>query len=264
MTVDLAGCVDELRERGLLPHDLHCVFAAGSQVSGFGHKTSDLDLYVVSETSWSGPTAKRRAIGLEPNWIAIEEIFVGGTRWDIKYWTASQVEQMLAKVSWAHFTSGKTDDENLSLVELSTLERLTYAVAADGEEHLEQLRRRVGKSALTSTVVVRSLNYTDTYIEDAVGQLNAGDLYSAVLSARIAFGHAVDALLAYHGQLGQQPKWRARKLAAVRPEVLSFEEYWSTETMRDFDPDDPAAWIRRVVSICQRICMEVVIDDGSG
>jgi hypothetical protein len=35
--------------------------------------------------------------------------------------------------------------------------------------------------------------------------------------------------------------------------VLSFEQYWSAETMASFDQENPRAWVEEIIGICQRV-----------
>nr|WSX51416.1 hypothetical protein OG409_22215 [Streptomyces sp. NBC_00974] len=256
MSDDRTHQVEELRTLGLLPASWVCVFEAGSLVRGWGNASSDVDLYVISEEPWTGRDASRHPVPLTPSVVLGEETFVGPMRWDIRYWTRGQVEQVLAKASWAAFEQGP---EELSLREVQLLDRLAFGVPAGGGEQLARWRAEAEASAFRSIVAARILNMADSRVEDAVGQLEAGDLDSAVLSARAAFHYTVDALLASEGECGPGEKWRARKLRATAPAVLPFDTYWALETMRSFDPDQPGLWINEVLTVCRGIAMEVDI-----
>jgi hypothetical protein len=71
-------------------------------------------------------------------------------------------------------------------------------------------------------------------------------------------GFAIDALLEGHGEYGSQsPKWRPNRFRAVSPSFLTFDDYWTLETMREYDISAPANWIREVLTICQEISMRV-------
>ncbi|MBT2470444.1 hypothetical protein J7E97_21845 [Streptomyces sp. ISL-66] len=256
MSDDRAHQLEELRTLGLLPDSWVCVFEAGSLVRGWGNASSDVDLYVVSEEPWTGGGASRHPVPLTPSAVLGEETFVGAMRWDIRYWTRGQVEQVLAKATWEAFERGA---EELSLREVQLLDRLAFGAAAGGGELLARWRVEAEGSAFRSIVASRILNMADSRIEDAVGQLEAGDLESAVLSARAAFHYTVDALLASEGECGPGEKWRARKLRATAPDVLPFDTYWALETMRSFDPEQPGLWINEVLTVCRGIAMEVDI-----
>jgi hypothetical protein len=180
-------------------------------------------------------------------------------RWDVRYWTDGQVDALLAKVSARAFAEARGDGNQLTAKEMNLLERLTFAVADTGGEWLDRRRGQVTGSAFRPFLMVRALNLSDSRVEDAVGQLAADDLDSAVLSARAAFDYSVDALIAFHGDHGHGEKWRARRFRSVSSPTLSFDDYWRTTTMRGYDPRDPAGWVRQVLTVCQRIAMEVSI-----
>ncbi|WP_371640720.1 hypothetical protein [Streptomyces virginiae] len=256
MSEDRSHQLDQLRTMGLLPPSWVCVFEAGSLVRGWGNASSDVDLYVVSDEPWTSDGASRHSVPLMPTDVLGEETFVGGMRWDMRYWTLSQVEQVLAKVTWDVFKQGTVE---LVLREVQLLDRLTFGAAAGGHELLSDWRARVEASAFRSVLAARALNMADSRVEDAVGQLEAGDLDSAVLSARAAFQFTVDALLASVGECGPGEKWRARRVRAAAPSVLPYDKYWALETMRSLDLADPAPWINEVISVCRGITMEVAV-----
>ena len=109
-------------------------------------------------------------------------------------------------------------------------------------------------------MVSRSLGNADKAVVDAVGQADAGDLTSAALSARSAYGHAVDALLEGHDSYGSlTTKWRARRVQEAALPALPFEDYWSVETMADCDRDDLRKWVTDTVRRARRLMMATEI-----
>jgi hypothetical protein len=167
---------------------------------------------------------------------------------------------MLTKVSWQEFNRGRIPGQVLSFKEELFLDRLTHCVPLSGADWVASRRATLTESAFRSFVVARSLGAADDSVEDALGQLESGQFESAVLSARKALGHAVDAMLEQHGEYGSHsPKWRPHRFRAAAPTSLSFEDYWALETMRTFDPADPAKWINDVLTVCQDIAMKVEI-----
>ncbi|WAZ21802.1 hypothetical protein STRCI_003001 [Streptomyces cinnabarinus] len=233
---------------------------SGSLVRGWGNATSDLDVHVVAPEAWQSSIDEAEHVALEPNTLPFEETFVEGRRWDVEYWTTGQVEQVLAKVSEAEFADDKGAWRTLSHHEIALLERLSFAAPADDGAWLGATRERLAASAHRSVLVSLCLRHADGSVEDAAGQLQAGDADSAVLSARRAFHFAVDGLQASLGQFGSLwPKWRSRRMRLVDTPVLPYERYWELETMRTFDPEAPEVWVREVIAVCQRISMEVSV-----
>ena len=259
MIPDHALIIDTLRGNSLLPKSCESVFLSGSLVRGWGNPTSDLDITLITREPWESPSSESSFVALDPPAVRWEKIHAEGRRWDIEYWQDSQVDQVLDKVSHHAFKKDQAAWKLLTEDEIAFLERIPHAVSVSGPQWLLDRRDQQRESAYGSVLVSRSLDHADSFVEDAAGACEAGDLDSAVLSARLAFGHAIDALLAAHGEFGHSPKWRARRFRKAGPGVLTFERYWSVETMRTFDPADPVRWVEEVVSLCQRVSMEVSV-----
>jgi hypothetical protein len=244
----------ELGRRELLPQSTMALYLAGSLVRGWGNDASDLDIYVILSDQWDGPSGRRLPVPLVPATVPLEITVVDGRRWEITYWLDAQVDQFLARVSIDGYQGGAG---GLEVAEYAFLERLTYARPLLGADWLAQRRSAVESSSLRSMVIAKHLDGLDNQSEDATGMLAVNDLDSAVLAARDAFGFAVDALLACHGELGYGRKWRARRVRSIESAVLPFDDYWSLETMRTFDPEDPGAWVTEVLRRCQEIAIEI-------
>jgi hypothetical protein len=256
--IDTSAILPALEAAGLRPGDTVGVFASGSMVRGWGNPTSDVDIHVISQGIRRTSVSESTHVALSPTTLGYERIFVGGRRWDIEYWTADQVEQLLVKVSWEAYESPDSPWSTLSRAELGMLERLPFALAADDGEWLRKVQNRIGASAHRCVLVGILLRESDGLIEDAAGQLEASDLKSAVIATKLAFSYCVDALQASEGQFGSLwPKWRARRMTLIDSPALSIEDYWKIETMADYDDGDPRAWVERVVRMCRLIARQL-------
>lgn len=255
---DVAAIVPALNEIGILPDDVVGVFYSGSLARGWGNEGSDLDVHVVTEAPWPSSLIEHSAVILEPNTLSHEATTISGRRCDVEYWTTGQLEQLLEKVSLDAYEKDEGRWATMSQTEIGMLERLPYAVAADDGVWLRDVQERLAASAHRRVLTGISLRHADNFLEDAAGQLAAGDLDSAVLAARLAFNHTVDGLQAWNGQFGAAwPKWRARRMSLVESPSLSYEQYWSIETMRTYDPANPGAWVESVIRLCQRVGLDV-------
>lgn len=260
MRAELTGCVDELDRRSLLPADRVAVAVVGSVARGWANVGSDYDIYVVAPTAWRHESARTVPVSLDPPAVSTLALMVDGRRWEVKYWLDSQVDQMLAKVTWQQFEHGSAAANSLVDAEEIFLERLATCVPLEGQAWVERRRTELDDSAFRAFVVTRSLAEADDCAEDALGQLASDDMESAVISAHRGLGFAVDALLESYGQYGSRtPKWRARRFRAAAPRQMSFEEYWALETMRGLDPEAPRSWIEHVVVVCKGLSAEVEI-----
>lgn len=260
--IDFAECLPELARRGLLPERYRAAYIAGSIACGWGHTASDLDIYVVCDEPWTGETTTRVPVALTPDTVPFAVAHVDRMRWTVEYWQDTQIDQLVGKVSWEVF---ERDPNSAALVtspvqkELNLLERMNHAIVLAGEDWIAERRRQIGASAIRSIAASAQLDVVDTYLEDIVGLMESGDLDAAVLAAKVAFEYAVDALMAFHGEVARDGKWRARRVKLVDSKTLPFADYWRLETMRDFDPDDPRPWLERVLALCREISFEVVL-----
>jgi len=242
---------------GLLPPRRRAVYLAGSVARGWGNDTSDYDFIVIVDEPWRqiGPVHKEVRVPLDPSRVPVEVTYVDDRQWEVAYWEDRQVDQMLAKVVGSADAPDPFAD--ITLHEMGFLIRLGYGLELAGGDWLAVRREQLKASRFTRLMIERSLDMMDNATADSAGQLRAGDLISAVMSARIAFGRGVDALLASHGRFRESKKWRARQMLELSPPELDFARYWAVETMRDFDPDHPGRWIEDTLLLCQNLASAI-------
>jgi hypothetical protein len=223
-----------------------CVYASGSVVAGWGHATSDLDLFVVAgEPQPVVPPATALRIPAGPGVVPMLTLAVDGGTWDVKVFGAGQVDELVARCEGDPRT-------RLEEAVVGFLYRLDIAVPISGEAWLRERQRRLRALPFQAMVAAQHTRRGTSLLHDAASLL-ASDPPSAVVAAREGLGCAVDGLLARYGQLSPGRKWRARRFRLARPAELSWEEYWRLETMRDLDPERPEAWVRAVIDRCGRL-----------
>lgn len=237
-----------------LPQEPACVYLSGSFASGMAHAASDFDIFVVTKQPFTpdDPTGIGHS-SVKPHEypIVIRELAEG--RCDIEYWLEDQVKGMIEMFAPGNSTLGFTIED------VDFLYRLSIARPLSSPGWLACRQDALAASEFASMVAQRSFGTADSLFEDALGMLEAGDTYSAVLAAHEGFGRAVDGLLAIHRQYSPRRKWRAQKLKLAQPELLSLEEFWRLETMRDLHPDQPTDWVREVIERSRELMMEVEI-----
>ncbi len=260
MNIDPEGPLEAMRRNGLLPEDPIAVVLVGSVPRGWAHAESDLDLYVVTEAPCRMAGAREVGVPLDPDVVTAVEFGDGGRRYEATYLTDAQFDQMLGKVTHQAFDSGTASLRVLTPNEELFLERLASGVALTKEDWLRRRARQVRESAYRAFVATRSLSEADGKVTQALGMLAVGDSHSAVLTAKVAFQQATDALLDSHGVYGTHtPKWRARRVREAALAALPFDRYWALETMADFDPEQPEKWVRRTLESCKDLSLEVEI-----
>lgn len=259
MQMDVNRLLDTLRARHLVPDTCQAALLMGSAARGWSNKRSDLDFCLISTEPWSPPDSVEVLVPLQPSGVLWHVFHADNHDWDLAYWVDGQVDQMLAKVARdAYDPVRAASDDVLTPREEGFLARLATCVPLVGDAWVERRRDELRASAFRTVLVTRSLGSASLAIEDALGQLENGDMHSAVLSARIALGHTVDALLEDVGEFGSQiPKWRARRFQEANPAALDFAQYWGLETMRTFDADEPSKWVHEVLALCQALSSKI-------
>lgn len=252
-------CQQVLSARELLPRGVTAIAVVGSVARGWDTPASDLDLIVVSDSPFTHPGTRAQDVPLTPRTLPTMAFSHEGHRWEVKYWLDDQIDQVLAKVTWTAFGNELKAGDRLAELERILLERLLTCIPVTGEEWIKRRRDEIESSAFRSSMLVEALAKADNRIRAALGQLDAGDSQSAVVTARDAFGWAVMALMLDQGEYGSLGKWRVRQYRAVATSLLPFDEYWSYETMRNYDPADPGSWVRGIADLCKRVSMEVEI-----
>ncbi|GGM89413.1 hypothetical protein GCM10011609_27860 [Lentzea pudingi] len=258
VATDLPSCVDV---RGAL-----CVFLSGSLVEGWGHRDSDVDVYVVRE---EGPAHADflSTLGLVDHEVETAVHFVDGRRWDVCYWTPGLLDDLFARL-------GEYRDDVRGLAKLlqpsdvAFLYRLSAGVAIAGHEYLRERQFVVERSGAAAAIACAAAEEADAAIEDALGLEASGDLHSSVLAARRALDHAIDAFSAHQGALAPAEKWRYLKyrqaLDKVTDPPLSLTEYWRLQTMREFSPENPGEWVQLTLDKCYSLLSVLTSAQVSG
>jgi hypothetical protein len=241
-----------------MPEVVTAAFVAGAVAAGRAHDRSDLDVYVVTERlDPVEPTDRQfRGVDGEPIPLLVRNV-QDGYRLDVEYWREAQAEHVFRRIrerplDGTHVIGLNVTEDDLDFLSDVWIGR-PLAGAGWLAEHQEMLRR----IRLNLLVASRRFSQADSSIEDALGLLESGDHFSAVLAASLAFNFVVDGLVAAAGELSPNPKWRAQKVLRARPEALSWDTYWAIETRRQLEPDRPEPWIRDVLARCQELMLSV-------
>jgi hypothetical protein len=254
---DLAQCRAELKEMGLLPDDELATVIVGSTARGWAHSTSDLDVVVISQTLVVDERLASLDVPLSPGLVPVTTFQARDMAWEVKFWIDGQVDQLLEKVSWTAFGQDNKVGFRLMDQEEYLLARLPTCLVLSGQDWVDKRRADIAESAFKALQIALALGESDKYCASALGQLSAGDAEGGVLSAKSAFTCTVEALLNASGEYLAPAKWRARRFRAANPALLSFDEYWSIETMRTYDPAAPHEWVKYVVSRCKDLSMDI-------
>jgi predicted nucleotidyltransferase len=253
-----ANVLGSLAEHDLLPAACLSVFVVGSLSRGWGHARSDIDLVVVTPQGRHSPTSSVQSVGFPTSLIGVEALTIDGRRCEIKYWQPEQVAECMEKASWDAFERGEAEKE-FNTSQYAFLERMCHAAVIHGADWFEVQRAAVLDSALNSIIAGDRLSRADSALEDMEGFIEIGDSLSAVMPARIAFGYAVDALNATHGEAGLERKWRPKRVGLLNHPSLPLDRYWDIELGVNLDRHDPRSWLDEVAWTCGRTFLDTMI-----
>jgi hypothetical protein len=261
-TMAAAGLpLEEILAATPLPEDTLCVYAAGATAVGWGHARSDLDVYVVSRSrprvAWDH--LAETGVDVEHDDAVVPRLspLVDGVQAEIEYWQAEQVDAVFARFFDVHWAAGIREDPPFTDADIEFAHRLRTGLPLAGADWLETLRSSIDWRGLERVLVRRRMDAADGYLDEALGLLERGDEASAALSAHVAFGYVVDALTIQAGVLSVKAKWRARRVAELEPAELPWDDYWSVETFRRYEPERGRAWVEAVVGRCRALMLEV-------
>ncbi len=207
---------------GLAEADAVCW--TGSTAVGWGNVFSDFDIYAFSdreldlpmdETAECWPGSDKSGVGWG-NWLGEYQ----KARVDLTTWPTGAFPTVLQPY---------LEDEVEFLRSSDTMQdfiyRMSIGVPLKNDGYFQELRELLDKSsyrrARVRTVKVRAENA----LTDVVGQLDAGDQDSALISARIAAFRVVDACLALQGDYCTREKWMMRRLARMPECGISVDEF---------------------------------------
>jgi hypothetical protein len=257
-----------VRERCPVPDDTLCIYAAGSSVSGWSHRNSDLDLYVLTRAhalpavlaTAEAPIDKAQLDEAEATPRVSVAARDGERQWDVEYWSVDQLDEVFARFSDPLFAAALVEDPPFTDADVEFAHRLRTGVPLLGAAWLEQRRSHVDWAQVCRAVVQRKLDIVDSLVHEALGLLEDDEIADAALTMHVAFGHAVDAITLRDGILSVKPRWRAARVRAIASRDLPWDVYWKHETMAGFHAD-PRGWVLATGETCRELLLEIDEND---
>ncbi|MEU3455372.1 nucleotidyltransferase domain-containing protein [Micromonospora sp. NPDC006766] len=229
-----------------------CVYLGGSRAVGWSHKSSDVDLFVISDSEPPPPTGFNLDVTVAEPLPSIAISFHDGVRFDVEYWSPIQIHELVARLGEA------SARDTLSHADMDVLWRLHTARFLLGDRELfDRLQSTVPASSLSREFAKRAVYSAEVRLDDAAGLLASGEPLIAALACREAFARVVDAVLSHTGSPVPPSKWRLRRLREAEGFEELFREYLAVETMAEFVPADSSAWVRSTVLRSRELLREI-------
>jgi len=186
--------------------------------------------------------------------IRTQQLFRGAISTFVEYWSGRQIKRA--------FDSMQSGGDLPGPAELLLFQAILGGAVMHGTDKVSVWRDRLGDMQINNRVRCRYFDQARQQIEIATGFSVAGELNSAILCAAEALAYTIDGCLAGHGYLISTPAYRYQRYRAMfaklaaNSQLLSPDDYWRLQTMRDLDCDDSEDWIRKAIGACLIIIAE--------
>lgn len=265
---------DTLRAGGLDEGAVRTAYQTGSQVLGWSHPNSDLDLVaIVSDDAFE----REATLPLRGSDVWRYDVPLGGAsacsysvlagfrdvpgqvkqqRFDLELWPVSAIEVLISRFKVPPVLPAQwwMDDERELLARLSIGRPIVGAT-----EHL-RLASEIHDSSFLHHLVFVALAETDGFLEDVTGLLEKGDLHSARDAAQLALAYALDGAGYASGRSSGSAKWRWKRL-------LEYEDAgWYRRALnvwtaaRGVSDSDVVAWIQEARTAAQMVQLAIDLE----
>ena len=181
------------------------IYLSGSQYDGFGHRDSDIDVFVVRSSEDAGiKDIRGREIELE---------YFDDKRIDIEHWDVKKVRSLIETLH--EFRKNEMSPHAvpyLSISQKNFLHRLCIGESIYNQDEFLHFRNLIDRSSLSH---INFWDFNSQYIghqEDTVGLMAIGDYEGALIACQSTVEAAIDALTSSMGDTNLPPKWRFKRL----------------------------------------------------
>lgn len=198
---DLASILTAVREStGIGPDD--ALLAVGSLVEGLGTTKSDLDLLLIAARP-------------EPPASDVVTLVSGTSVVDMRILRRDALDDLVGRLrAWAELPWSVTHAVKFSIDDRTLLHRVLRGRLLEGDPAALAARAPDGEQLCRLKLHV-ARQASRTILVDMVGYRQSGDHRSLAFGAQELLGHAIDALVAAHGNSNPLLKWRARLLGSL-------------------------------------------------
>lgn len=187
------------------------IFLAGSLIEGFGNRTSDLDVMIVSDLSLDGIDYVIRK-----DHMLINMIFGVSRRIDLEYLHSQALLAPIAEIAAldipVDFVAERIDERQELLIH-----RLLHAVPVFETPIYRALIETAQGCDFRRYMVKRCMHKIDGAALDLEGMVDRGDPDEVLLRLYDIVDHTVDAVRFAHGFTNPLGKWRIRSLRSMPP-----------------------------------------------
>ncbi|HFJ9434346.1 nucleotidyltransferase domain-containing protein [Bacillus thuringiensis] len=227
----------------------YTVYVCGSILEGFGNEKSDVDVYVLLDELPSELGEEGRIRKNKDN--VIHNILFDNYRLDIEYWTIEKLSKLQNVINQFELDG---DTIKLSEDEIDFIHRIKYAIPVINKDLFKLLEQKIDFDKFDKALLVKQINLYQSSVEDVEGCLESEDLYTAIMTSRLALDRSIDSLLCSKGETNPRVKWRLRKLMRAFGENSNiFKEYLSLQEIPEIHKTAVEEYVDRVLTLCSEL-----------
>ncbi|MGH0601573.1 hypothetical protein [Bacillus mycoides] len=246
------------------------VFTSGSLIEGIGNEKSDLDIFVVVADFARLKTDSTITYDNDSFKVAFTNI--NGIGGDIEYWSLSSLESLIDQLNSIDFTDttkrslsqlkvGKSDFETLA----SFLHRFINSKCVFNSDLYNNYYKKLNLNNYFSLMTRYYVNMVDNSYEDITGNLQKGELETALIISRNTLIKATAAYIFSKHESVDRDKWVYIKLKALSKENLEVLEvlnkfndlYFSRSTTSKLElerlVEDYVLFINKIIKLCGKL-----------
>ncbi len=187
----------DIFDRLIKSDEEQAIFVYTSHLEGLGTKSSDFDVYVISENIPDGEFSRNEANS------KVQTSIINGKMLDIEYWTMESIEKIIFNLNNLHYSSVSQD-------ELKFLHRLKVSEVIYENNLNTKIKSMIKQNSLTDFVVNIYLIAANSDLQDAIALYESQEYTCALNCARRSLESAIGALNARNGFTNLKRKWASK------------------------------------------------------
>ncbi|WP_270619725.1 hypothetical protein [Paenibacillus macerans] len=233
------------------------VYLAGSTIEGFGNATSDVDVFVISESLPSEEELNRldgNASTIKENRTIVQNIVVDDTRYDFTYVRTEDFVSLITKLNLFNPRSDERPGE-FDKNGIDFLHRLRFSRMLKMSSEKQELIGNVNFNHLNLYLAMTEAWLYSHVVEDLEGAYRSGDFGTAFFGIRKLLEVSLTMYLALHGETNPNPKWLYRKLLRYckdRNDMGLLEKYMELQG-HAYDESTIAGHLKNGLKFCQHL-----------
>lgn len=224
------------------------VFIYTSHIEGLGTKSSDLDVYVISEKVDFQDNMKVE------NDVYIENIIINNTIIDIEYREKPTLIKSIERVN--------DFKVNIDVNEIKFIDKINKSIVLYNNTYCSQIKELINQETILKRVKQYYMSEANSYFGDAIKLFKNKEYLSALFCARNALEFALGILNAKKGYSNVKNKWISKIFFLSENEGSELiESYLNLQVYPNIREEDLESHIEDLLEFTQRVISMGIIRD---